>query len=70
MNNDRSLIIDIENSIDYIRAEAGENTVLCILTKYGARNVDELNPVDYADVFGELYQIEIDLRSDEAFNDI
>lgn len=66
MNNDRSIIISIENSIDYIQAKADENTVLCILEKHGARNISELNKVDYADVFSELYQIEIDLRTEES----
>lgn len=61
---DMDLLISIENSADYISSKMGKEEVAWILSKYGAESTEELNPSDYEDVFGELFQREVDLRSD------
>jgi len=61
---DSDLLIGIENSSTYVAEKMGVGEVEWILSKYGAKCIDDLSPNDYDEVFGELFQREADLRSD------
>ena len=57
-----SWIISIENSADYIAEELGYEVVRSVLEYYGAKNIEDLNPSQYSEVFSSLYAIEADIR--------
>ncbi|MBR5179844.1 MAG: hypothetical protein IKW90_13725 [Lachnospiraceae bacterium] len=61
---DVDLLISIENSAEYVASKMGKEEVAWILSKYDADSIEELNPSDYENVFGELFQREVDLKSD------
>lgn len=63
MNDSESWLISIEHSANYIIQQVGESTVKAVLDRYGAMNLDQLNPCHYSEVFSELYAIEADLKS-------
>ena len=47
-------IINIENAAYEVKRLVGEKTVEQVFRKYGASSADDLNPIYYSDVFGEL----------------
>ena len=55
-------IINIESCMEHITRELGYETVRHILSKYGARSVEELHPNQFSEIFSELYAIEADLK--------
>jgi hypothetical protein len=55
-------IINIENTASTISSQVGSAVVDGVFQRYGAHNVEDLNPSDLPDVFSELYAIEADLR--------
>ena len=57
-------VLNIENTADFIASEIGSETVDFVLWKYGARSAEDISDSDLSEVFGELYEIEADLRSD------
>lgn len=57
-------IINIENTASFIASEIGAKTVDFVLEKYGARSIEQITSSDLSAVFGELYAIEANLRSD------
>ena len=59
----RELIDSIEYSASVISAEKGSETVRNILKMYGAEIFDELSTAELEDVFGELFQREVDSRN-------
>lgn len=61
------LRISIENSAAYIASKMGDAEVKWVLSKYGASSIEGLSPCDYEEVYGELFQREADLLSDEDY---
>lgn len=61
-NERENWIINIENTASMISFQLGAAVVDRVFHRYGASNVDDLNPSDMSDVFTELYAIEEDLR--------
>lgn len=57
-------VANIENTADFIASKIGAETVDFVLGKYGARSAEDISDSDLSEVFGELYAIEADLRSD------
>jgi len=55
-------LISIENSAAIIASALGQETVDFILQKHSANSIEEINPQDYEEVFGEFYQYEVDLN--------
>jgi hypothetical protein len=55
-------IASIEQSVSAICAELGSNVAKSVFERYGAHDVDDLDPSFLSDVFSELYAIEADLR--------
>lgn len=55
-------IINIENTASSISSQVGSAVVDGVFQRYGAYNIDDLNPSYLPDVFSELYAIEADLR--------
>ena len=58
-------IVNIEHSAAYIAGVLGLSVVESTLYRYGVTSIEQLNSSDLSEVFGELYAIEADLRSDE-----
>ena len=56
-------IINIENMASYIASEIGVEVVVSTLYTYGVTYIEQVASSDLAEVFGELYAIEADLRS-------
>jgi hypothetical protein len=54
--------IGINNAASIIESELGSEVVNFVFQKYGAHDIDDLNPAYLPDVFNELYAIEADLR--------
>ena len=61
-NEKDSYIISIEDSASIISSQVGSAVVDSVFQRYGAHNVENLNPSELPDVFSELYAIEADLR--------
>lgn len=61
-NEKDSYIISIEDSASIISSQVGSAVVDSVFQRYGAHNVEDLNPSELPDVFSELYAIEADLR--------
>ena len=57
----KNWIINIENSAAAVEAQLGSKVVNSVVERYGAHSVEDLNPSDLPEVFGELYAIEADL---------
>ena len=60
--NNQDYIISIDKAASIISSELGDAVVESVFQKYGAHNIDDLNPTYLPDVFSELYAIEVDLR--------
>lgn len=64
-NSDKqSLVISIENSIDFIEShlDSADKTIAFILKKHGVKNLEKASIHTLQDLFSELYAIEADLR--------
>lgn len=61
-NSNSNYIASIEQSVAVISAKLGSNVAESVFERYGAHDVDTLNPSYLSDVFSELYSIEADLR--------
>ena len=57
-------IMNIENTASYIASKIGEDVVDSTIHKYGARTIDQIASSDLPEVFGQLYAIEADFRSE------
>lgn len=57
----KNWIINIENSAATVESQLGSKVVNSVFERYGAHSVEDLNPSDLPEVFGELYAIEADL---------
>lgn len=57
----RNWITNIENSAATVESQLGSKVVNSVFERYGAHSVEDLNPSDLPEVFGELYAIEADL---------
>ena len=57
----KNWIINIENSAATVESQLGSSVVNSVFERYGAHSVEDLNPSDLPEVFGELYAIEADL---------
>lgn len=55
-------IDSIEESASIICEELGPEVVNSVFKRYGAQNIEDLNPTYLPEVFSELYAIEVDLR--------
>jgi len=55
-------IASIEQSVSVIIAELGSNVAESVFERYGAHDIDDLDPSYLPDVFSELYVIEADIR--------
>ena len=62
MVDNESWLISIEQTAEFVARYLGEATVQAIFQKYNASCLENLNPCHYFEVFGELYQYEVDLR--------
>ena len=62
MIDNESWQISIEQTTDFIAEQLGAETVKAIFQKYNASCLEEINPSNYSEVFGELYQYEVDLK--------
>jgi hypothetical protein len=60
--NNQDYIISINNAASIISSELGNAVVESVFRKYGAHDIDDLNPAYLPEVFSELYAIEADLR--------
>ncbi len=54
--------IGINNAASIIESELGSEVVDFVFQKYGAHDINDLNPAYLPDVFNEFYAIEADLR--------
>ena len=61
-NEKENWLMNIEACATHVGNVVGYETVNFILKKYGANSIEELDPSDYAEVFGELYVIEVELE--------
>ena len=57
----KNLIISIENSAAAVESRLGSAVVKSVLERYGAYEIQDLNPKDLPEIFSELYAIEADL---------
>ncbi len=62
MTDNESWQISIEQSAHFVAKHLGDETVRAIYKKYNASCLKDLNPCHYSEVFGELYQYEVDLN--------
>ena len=53
-------LINIENTATEAEKKYGAEAVEFVFKKYGASCSEDLNPSDYSEVFGELYQMSVD----------
>lgn len=56
----KNLIISIESSAAAVESRLGSAVVKSVLERYGAHEIQDLNPSDLPEVFSELYAIEAD----------
>ena len=63
MVDNESWLISIKQTADFVEKQLGAETVRAIFQKYNASCLEDLNPCYYSEVFGELYQYEVDLRN-------
>ena len=61
-NSNSDYVTSIEESASIICSEIEPAVVDSVFQRYGAHDVDDLDPADLPDVFSELYAIEADLR--------
>lgn len=60
--NNSDYIASIEQSVSVISAELSSRVVESVFERYGAHDIEDLNPSHLPDVFSELYAIEADLQ--------
>ena len=53
-------LMNIENTAAEAEKKYGAEAVEFVFKKYGATCSEGLNPSDYSEVFGELYQMSVD----------
>jgi len=61
-NRKRDLLDSITNCAEVVSRKMGENTVLGIFQAYGSKNIEDLGVTEYEDVFGTLFQYEVDCK--------
>lgn len=49
--------LNIENSAATVCNQYGQDVACSVFNRYDAHNIDDLSPIYYSDVFGELEQI-------------
>ena len=54
-------IINIENSAAAVESYLGSAVVKSVFERYGAHEIQDLNPSDLPNVFSDLYGIEVDM---------
>ena len=54
-------IINIENSDAAVESYLGSAVVKSVFERYGAHEIQDLNPSDLPNVFSDLYAIEVDM---------
>ena len=54
-------IINIENSATAVESYLGSAVVKSVFERYGAHEIQDLNPSDLPNVFSDLYAIEVDM---------
>ena len=54
-------IINIENSAAAVESYLGSEVVKSVFERYGAHEIQDLNPSDLPNVFSDLYAIEVDM---------
>lgn len=54
-------IINIENSAAAVESYLGSTVVKSVFERYGAHEIQDLNPSDLPNVFSDLYAIEVDM---------
>ena len=52
-------LMNIENTAAEVEKKYGAEAVDFVFKKYGATCSEDLNPSDYSEVFGELYQMSV-----------
>ena len=57
----KNWIINIEDSAAAVESRLGPAVVKSVLERYGAHEIQDLNPSDLPEVFSDLYAIEADL---------
>lgn len=57
----KNWIINIENSAAAIASCLGSAVVKSVFERYGAHEIQDLNPNDLPNVFSDLYAIEVDM---------
>lgn len=55
-------LCNIQETATLVARQTGWGTVESVLKRYGASNIEKLNPGDYPAVFSDLYAIEADTR--------
>lgn len=60
--NNYDYFASIEQSVSVISAELSSRVAESVFERYGAHDIEDLNPSYLPDVFSELYAIEADLR--------
>ena len=53
-------LMNIENTAAEVEKKYGAEAVEFFSKKYGVSCSEDLNPSDYSEVFGELYQMSVD----------
>lgn len=53
-------LMNIENTAAEVEKKYGAEAVEFVFKKYGVNCSEDLNPSDYSEVFGELYQMSVD----------
>lgn len=61
-NRKRDLLDSIMNSAAVVAERMGEETVLGILQAHGSKTIEDLGVSEYEDVFGTLFQYEMDSK--------
>lgn len=57
----KNWIINIENSAAAVEYYLGSEVVKSVFERYGAHEIQDLNPSDLPNVFSDLYAIEVDM---------
>lgn len=60
MSEKQNWIMNLEEVATQVKELYGSETVDFVLGKYNAKNIYQLSPCDYSDVFSELYGISVD----------
>ena len=61
-NRKRDLLDSITNCAEVVSRKMGEDTVLGIFQAHGSKNIEDLGVTEYDDVFGTLFQYEVDCK--------